>query len=243
MTGFTAPKILWLRNHEPRHFEKTAQGAAAQGRDPPPPDRRVRHRSERRQRHAAVGRGPARRGRRSCSRRWSWTSTCWPVLRVGGSDRQADARGGRSCWAFRPTAWWWAGRATAPPGPWATASSSKGVLSTSIGTSGVMFVHSDEVKIDPAGPRPHLLPRGPRQVAHDGREPLGRRLAAVVPQRAVQGRRGRRPNAPRREVYDLLTDGGRGGAGRAARGCSSCPISPASARRTPIPTPAAASSA
>jgi xylulokinase len=27
----------------------------------------------------------------------------------------------------------------------------KGVLSTSIGTSGVMFVHSDEVKIDPAG--------------------------------------------------------------------------------------------
>ena len=28
---------------------------------------------------------------------------------------------------------------------------SRGVLSTSIGTSGVMFVHSDEVKIDPAG--------------------------------------------------------------------------------------------
>ena len=23
MTGFTAPKILWLRNHEPRHFDKT----------------------------------------------------------------------------------------------------------------------------------------------------------------------------------------------------------------------------
>ncbi len=23
MTGFTAPKILWLRNHEPKHFEKT----------------------------------------------------------------------------------------------------------------------------------------------------------------------------------------------------------------------------
>ena len=24
-TGFTAPKILWLRNHEPRKFEKTAK--------------------------------------------------------------------------------------------------------------------------------------------------------------------------------------------------------------------------
>ena len=25
LTGFTAPKILWLRNHEPRHFEKTGK--------------------------------------------------------------------------------------------------------------------------------------------------------------------------------------------------------------------------
>ena len=23
LTGFTAPKILWLRNHEPRHFDET----------------------------------------------------------------------------------------------------------------------------------------------------------------------------------------------------------------------------
>ncbi|QDV20410.1 Xylulose kinase [Gimesia panareensis] len=25
LTGFTAPKILWLRNHEPKHFDKTVQ--------------------------------------------------------------------------------------------------------------------------------------------------------------------------------------------------------------------------
>ena len=25
LTGFTAPKILWLRNHEPRHFDRTAK--------------------------------------------------------------------------------------------------------------------------------------------------------------------------------------------------------------------------
>ncbi len=25
LTGFTAPKILWLRNHEPKHFAKTAK--------------------------------------------------------------------------------------------------------------------------------------------------------------------------------------------------------------------------
>ena len=25
LTGFTAPKILWLRNHEPKNFDKTAK--------------------------------------------------------------------------------------------------------------------------------------------------------------------------------------------------------------------------
>ena len=40
------------------------------------------------------------------------------------------------------------------------------------------------------GPGPHVLPCRSRQVAHDGREPVGRRLAAMVPQRVVQGRRG-----------------------------------------------------
>src|SRR6185436_15110602 len=25
LTGFTAPKILWLRNHEPRHFARLAK--------------------------------------------------------------------------------------------------------------------------------------------------------------------------------------------------------------------------
>ncbi|MFO0883904.1 MAG: hypothetical protein U0894_06925 [Pirellulales bacterium] len=35
----------------------------------------------------------------------------------------------------------------------------QGTLSTSIGTCGIMFVHSDEVQIDPAG-RLHVLSRG-----------------------------------------------------------------------------------
>ena len=25
LTGFTAPKILWLRNHEPKHYARTVQ--------------------------------------------------------------------------------------------------------------------------------------------------------------------------------------------------------------------------
>ena len=75
-----------------------------------------------------------------------------------------------------------------------------------------MFVHSDEVKIDPAGPRPHLLPRRPRQVAHDGREPLGRRLAAMVPQRTCARPTWPRPRRTKVEVYDLLDRRGRGGA-------------------------------
>ena len=60
LTGFTAPKILWLRNHEPKQFRQDRQGAAAQGRRAAPVDRRVCHRRQRRQRHAAVGRGQAR---------------------------------------------------------------------------------------------------------------------------------------------------------------------------------------
>jgi xylulokinase len=49
LTGFTAPKILWLRNNEPKNFDKLAKVLLPKGRNPPPADRRVRHGSERRQ--------------------------------------------------------------------------------------------------------------------------------------------------------------------------------------------------
>ena len=79
MTGFTAPKILWLRNHEPRHFDKTSKVLL------PKDEIRRRltgefcHRSERRQRHAALGRRPADLVEADCFRPWNSTSACWPA--------------------------------------------------------------------------------------------------------------------------------------------------------------------
>ena len=76
LTGFTAPKILWLRNHEPKNFEKTRKVLL-------PKDeirRRLTGEFATEVSDASgmllLGRGQARRGRRSCSRRWNSTSTC-----------------------------------------------------------------------------------------------------------------------------------------------------------------------
>ena len=55
LTGFTAPKILWVRQHEPEVYAQDQAHSAAQGLHPLSDDRRIRHRSQRRQRDAAAG--------------------------------------------------------------------------------------------------------------------------------------------------------------------------------------------
>ena len=55
LTGFTAPKILWVRQHEPQSLRKNPAHSSAQGLHPLSPDRRIRHGSQRRQRNAAAG--------------------------------------------------------------------------------------------------------------------------------------------------------------------------------------------
>ena len=107
-----------------------------------------------------------------------------------------------------------------------------GVLSTSIGTSGVVFVHSETPQVDPAGPAAHVLPRRARQVAHDGRHARGRRLAAMVPQRAVRNARRAWPSAAR-STCTTCSPKKPPSRRPAPKACSSCPTSPASARRTP----------
>ena len=57
LTGFTAPKLLWVRKHEPKNWERVRQVLLAQGLRPLPADRHVRDRGERR-----LGHAPARRG-------------------------------------------------------------------------------------------------------------------------------------------------------------------------------------
>ena len=53
LTGFTLPKLLWVRDNEPANFERVRKSPAAQGLRALPPHRRVRHRSLRRLRHRA----------------------------------------------------------------------------------------------------------------------------------------------------------------------------------------------
>ena len=60
MPGFTAPKLLWVREHEPQIFAQHRQGAAAQGLAALQAERRVLHRLLRRVGHAVAGRRRAR---------------------------------------------------------------------------------------------------------------------------------------------------------------------------------------
>ena len=151
LTGFTAPKILWLRNNEPKNFDKTVKVLL------PKDDIRRRLTGEfatevsdasgmllldvvnRRWSKELLGKARARR------------QPARAVLRIGRSHRQAHAQTWPRRSASRPIAWSSAARATARPARSATASCGRGVLSTSIGTSGVMFVHSDTPQVDPAG--------------------------------------------------------------------------------------------
>ena len=59
-----------------------------------------------------------------------------------------------------------------------------GALSCTLGTSGVVFAHMDKAELRPRRPRPHLLPRGEGRLARHGRDAGRRPQPAVVPQPA-----------------------------------------------------------
>ena len=107
-----------------------------------------------------------------------------------------------------------------------------GAMALSLGTSGVVFATTDRAAGRAARPRPRVLPRRARPVAHDVGDAVGRRQPALVPRRAGAGRDVRRPGRrrPRR-------------CRPAATGCCSCPTCPASAARTRTRSRAARSSA
>lgn len=150
MTGFTAPKILWLRNHEPKNFEKTRKVLL-----PKDEIRRrltgefatevsdasgmllldVAHRTWSRKLLAALELDVDLLGRVYESEQVTGTLTREAADALGLSTDCVVVGGAGDCAA----------------GAVGNGIVNAGVLSTSIGTSGVMFVHSDDVKIDPAG--------------------------------------------------------------------------------------------
>ena len=150
LTGFTAPKILWLRNHEPKHFEKTRKVLL--------PKDEVRRR--------LTGEFATEVSDASgmllldvAHRTWSkkllsaleldidLLAECYESEEVTGrlTPETAKLLGlSTDCVVV-------GGAGDCAAGAVGNGIVASGVLSTSIGTSGVMFVHCDAVKIDPLG--------------------------------------------------------------------------------------------
>ena len=231
LTGFTAPKLVWVRDHEPDVWAPRRPRAAPQGLRPLPADRRLRDGQGRRRRDdpvrprgprlvagdarrardrpgvdAADVRGPAGDGRRRPPTAAAATGlrAGTPVM-AGGGDQAANAVG---VGAVVP-----------------------GRVALSLGHVGRGVRDDRPAAVRARGPRPRVLPRRARPLAHDVGDALGGRQPALVPRR---GRAGRRVRRPRR--------GGRRGHRRGATGSCSCRTCRASAARTRIRWRAAPSS-
>ncbi len=150
LTGFTAPKILWLRNHEPKNFAKTVKVLL------PKDDIRRRLTGEF---ATDVSDASGMLLLDVAKRDWSKPllskleldsslfAKCYESEQITGNlTREAAAQLGLStdCVVV-------GGAGDCAAGAVGNGIVSKGTLSTSIGTSGVMFVHSDTMEFDPAG--------------------------------------------------------------------------------------------
>ena len=149
-TGFTAPKILWLRNHEPRKFEKTAKILL------PKDDVRRRLTGE----YATdMSDASGTLLLDVTKRRWSkpllskleidqdLLATCYESEDVTGSLTDAAAKElglSSSCLVV-------GGAGDCAAGAIGNGVVRRGCLSTSIGTSGVVFVHCDTPEVDSQG--------------------------------------------------------------------------------------------
>lgn len=150
LTGFTAPKILWLRRHEPRHFERTKKILL------PKDDVRRRMTGEF---ATDVSDASGMLLLDVVHRRWSSAllqrleldpdllARCYESQQVTGQLTAAAAKElglTTNCVVV-------GGAGDCAANAVGTGVVGSGVLSTSIGTSGIMFVHSDTPAVDPAG--------------------------------------------------------------------------------------------
>ena len=150
LTGFTAPKILWLRNHEPKHFDKTHKILL------PKDDVRRRMTGEF---ATDVSDASGMLLLDVAKRNWSREllakleldedlfAKCYESEESTGNLSAAAAKElglTTDCIVV-------GGAGDCAANGVGTGVVSSGVLSTSIGTSGIMFVHSDAVQIDPLG--------------------------------------------------------------------------------------------
>ena len=150
LTGFTAPKILWLRNHEPKNFEKTVKVLL------PKDDVRRRLTGE-----FATDVSDASGMLLLDIAQRNWSKKLLSKLELDESlfarcYESEEATGNLTAEAAKLLGLSTACMVVGGAGDCAanavgTGVVTAGTLSTSIGTSGIMFVHSDEVQIDPLG--------------------------------------------------------------------------------------------
>ncbi len=150
LTGFTAPKILWLRNHEPKHFDKTRKILL--------PKDEIRRRLTG-EYATEVSDASGMLLLDVATRKWSKEllsaleldidlfGVCYESEEVTGKLRPAAAK----TFGLTTDCLVVGGAGDCAAGAVGNGIVNRGVLSTSIGTSGVVFVHSDEMKIDPQG--------------------------------------------------------------------------------------------
>ena len=150
LTGFNAPKILWLRNNEPRNFEKVAKVLL--------PKDDVRRR---------LTGGYATEVSDASGmllldvKKRKWSKTLLNKLDLdesllGEVFESEDVTGNLTKGAAKTLGLTTdcvvvGGAGDCAANAVGTGVVKSGILSTSIGTSGVMFVHSDEVQVDPQG--------------------------------------------------------------------------------------------
>ena len=150
MTGFTAPKILWLRNNEPKHFEKTRKILL--------PKDEIRRRLTG---DYATEVSDASGMLLIDMKKRNWSSELLAALKLDrdlfGKVYESEEITGKltaeaaKLLGLSTDCFVVGGAGDCAAGAVGNGVVSTGILSTSIGTSGVMFVHSDEVKVDPLG--------------------------------------------------------------------------------------------
>ena len=204
LTGFTAPKILWLRNHEPENYAKLAKILL--------PKDEIRRRLTG-QFATEVSDASGMLLLDVANRRWSK-----PLLSALGIEEsllaevfESEEVTGKLTSEAAETLGLTTdcvvvgGAGDCAAGAVGNGIVETGVLSTSLGTSGVAFVHSDEVKIDPAG-RVHTFCHAVRGKWHM----MGVNLASGGSlqwfRNALCAELTERAKSENRDVYDLLTE-------------------------------------
>ena len=150
LTGFTAPKILWLRNKEPQNFEKLRKVLL------PKDEIRRRLTGE----YATEVSDASGMLLLDVAKR-NWSRELLGILKLdidllGKVYESEDVTGTLTTEAAKLLGLTTdcvvvGGAGDCAAGAIGNGIVNEGILSTSIGTSGVMFVYSDEVKIDPLG--------------------------------------------------------------------------------------------